>query len=131
MSINLVELFHIQSFSGINWANIANGPWFMLGIFLMLNAFGLFFRARTAWAVSIVLLLITLVFTMHFYPNLNFSISLCLATLVGLLLLGKDFNRSSATAGGFLPLSVLPCCCFIPPTAHSILAMGSTQPLII
>lgn len=100
MSINLVELFHIQSFSGINWANIANGPWFMLGIFLMLNAFGLFFRARTAWAVSIVLLLITLVFTMHFYPNLSFSISLCLATLIGLLLLGKDFNRSSATAGG-------------------------------
>ncbi len=100
MSINLVELFHIQSFSGINWANIANGPWFMLGIFLMLNAFGLLYRARTAWAVSIVLLLITLVYTMHFYPNLSFSISLCLATLIGLLLLGKDFNRSSATAGG-------------------------------
>ncbi|MEC4727520.1 voltage-gated potassium channel protein [Shewanella sp. D64] len=100
MSINLIELFHIQSFSGIDWASIANGPWFMLGMFLMLNAFGLLFRARIAWAVSIILLLITLVFTMHFYPHLSFSISFCVITLIGLLALGKDFNHSSATAGG-------------------------------
>lgn len=110
MSVNLLSLFHIDSFTDMNWASMANGPWFLLGLFLMLNAFGLLFRARIAWAVSIVLLLITLVFTWHFYPQMTHSITLCLTTLLILLLLSKDFNRSSATAGGifaFISFTVL------------------------
>ncbi|WP_243641825.1 voltage-gated potassium channel protein [Vibrio sinensis] len=109
-SSNLLGLFHIHNFSSINWANIANGPWFLLGIFLMLNAFGLLFRARIAWAVSIILLLISLVFTWHFFPELTHSLIWSVATLISLLLLGKDFDRSSATAGGifaFISFTVL------------------------
>ncbi|MGF1724890.1 voltage-gated potassium channel protein [Photobacterium nomapromontoriensis] len=109
-SFNLIGLFHIDNYSSMNWANIANGPWFLLGVFLTLNAFGLLFRARIAWAVSIVLLLITFVFTWHFFPDLTHSLILCVATLTSLLLLGKDFDRSSATAGGifaFISFTVL------------------------
>lgn len=109
-SFNLIELFRVENYSTISWANIANGPWFLLGIFLMLNAFGLLFRARIAWAVSIVLLLITFVFTGRFFPELTHSLILCSVTLVSLLLLGRDFDRSSATAGGifaFISFTVL------------------------
>lgn len=109
-SLNLIELFRIDNFASIDWANIANGPWFLLGVFLMLNAFGLLFRARIAWAVSIVLLSISLVFTWHFFPQLTHSLILGIATLISLLLLGRDFDRSSATAGGifaFISFTVL------------------------
>lgn len=90
--------------------DIANGPWFLLGVFLMFNAFGLLYRARISWAVSIVLLLITLVFTWHLFPELTHKLILGIATLISLLLLGKDFDRSSATAGGifaFISFTVL------------------------
>ncbi|MFA0414418.1 voltage-gated potassium channel protein [Vibrio renipiscarius] len=109
-SLNLIDLFRIDSFSSVDWASIANGPWFLLGIFLMLNAFGLLYRARIAWAVSIVLLLITLVFTWHFFPEFTHNLTLCLVTLICLFLLGKDFHHSSATAGGifaFISFTVL------------------------
>lgn len=109
-SLNLIGLFQVKSFASINWANIANGPWFLLGIFLMINAFGLLFRARIAWAVSIVLLSISLVFTWHFFPELTHSLTLGIVTLISLLLLGKDFHHSSATAGGifaFISFTVL------------------------
>ena len=100
MSTDLTSLFHINSFSGLDWNELANGPWFMLGAFLMLNSAGLFFRAKLAWAVSIVLLIITLIFTFHFHPNQHFSIYLCFISLTALMFFGKDFDRSSATAGG-------------------------------
>ncbi|MGI2260677.1 voltage-gated potassium channel protein [Shewanella sp. GXUN23E] len=99
---NLIALFHIKSFSNIDWASAANGPWLLLGIFLMLNAIGLLYRARIAWAVSIMLLLIILAFTWHFYPDLTVHLNLCGAALVLLLLLSQDFNCSSATAGGIV-----------------------------
>lgn len=100
MSTSLTSLFQINSFTGLDWSDLANGPWFMLGVFLVLNSVGLFFRARLAWAVSIVLLLITLIFTFHFYPYQSVSIYLCIASLIALVIFGKDFDRSSATAGG-------------------------------
>ncbi|MGL4601230.1 MAG: voltage-gated potassium channel protein, partial [Plesiomonas sp.] len=74
LPISLFDIFKINSVSGIDFSLLANAPWFMLGIFLVLNFFGLLFRARLAWAMSIVLLLITLIYTMHFYPYLKFSI---------------------------------------------------------
>lgn len=101
-TVDLIELFHIKSFTNIDWSTIANGPWFLLGLFLMLNAVGLLYRARIAWAVSIVLMLIILAFTWHFYPELTVHLNLCGGTLLLLLLLGKDFNCSSATAGGIV-----------------------------
>nr|WP_283106419.1 voltage-gated potassium channel protein [Shewanella submarina] len=107
---SLIELFHIKSFTTIDWSTVANGPWFLLGLFLMLNAIGLLYRARIAWAVSIVLLAIIVAFTWHFYPELKIHLSLCGGTLLLLFLFSADFNRSSAAAGGivaFISFAVL------------------------
>lgn len=100
MPVSLLKFFQVHHLVDIDWADIADGPWFLLGIFLMLNALGMLFRARIAWAVSVFLLLITLLFTMHFYPLLRTRILFCAVTLIGVLLLGREFHRSSATAGG-------------------------------
>lgn len=100
MPVNLLDLFRVNNLVGVDWADVADGPWFLLGVFLMLNALGMLFRARIAWAVSVFLLIITLAFTVHFYPQLRTRTLFCALTFVGILLLGKDFNRSSATAGG-------------------------------
>ncbi|MGL5006591.1 MAG: voltage-gated potassium channel protein [Plesiomonas sp.] len=104
LPISLFDIFKINSVSGIDFSLLANAPWFMLGIFLVLNFFGLLFRARLAWAMSIVLLLITLVYTIHFYPYLKFSICFCAISMLILILLKKDFESSSSTAGGIFAL---------------------------
>lgn len=104
MPVNLLDLFQINNLVDVDWADVADGPWFLLGVFLMLNALGMLFRARIAWAVSVFLLIITLAFTMHFYPLLRSRTLFCAVTLVGVLFLGKDFNRSSATAGGIFAI---------------------------
>ncbi|WP_257264136.1 voltage-gated potassium channel protein [Endozoicomonas sp. ONNA2] len=104
MPVNLLDLFHINNLVDIEWAEVADGPWFLLGVFLMLNALGMLYRARIAWAVSVFLLIITLTFTMHFYPMLWTKSLFCGATLVGILLLGRDFSHSSATAGGIFAI---------------------------
>lgn len=99
MSVNLLDIFHIHAFSGLNLSLLANAPLFMLGVFLVLNSLGLLFRAKLAWAISIILLLITLIYTIHFYPYLKFSIGFCIFSILVLVLLRKDFSHSSATAG--------------------------------
>lgn len=99
LPVNLLDIFHIQTFSDRDLSLLANAPLFMLGVFLVLNAFGLLFRAKLAWAITLILLLITFIYTLHFYPQLKFSIGFCLFTLVVLLLLRKDFSHSSAAAG--------------------------------
>ncbi|MGL6002289.1 MAG: voltage-gated potassium channel protein [Plesiomonas sp.] len=104
LPISLFDIFKINSVSGIDFSLLANAPWFMLGIFLVLNFVGLLFRARLAWAMSIVLLLITLVYTIHFYPYLKFSIFFCAISMLILILLKKDFESSSSTAGGIFAL---------------------------
>ncbi|WP_407332818.1 voltage-gated potassium channel protein [Enterovibrio sp. 27052020O] len=103
-SANVLDVFNIKSFTGINWSDVANGPWFLLGIFLMLNAFGLLFRARIAWAVSLILLLIVLAFTWHFFPHIGKHFYWSAGALVLLMVCSKDFNHSSATAGGIAAL---------------------------
>ncbi len=99
MSVNLLDIFHIKAFSELDLSLLANAPLFMLGVFLVLNSIGLLFRAKLAWAISIILLLIALIYTLHFYPWLKFSIGFCIFTLVFLLILRKDFSHSSAAAG--------------------------------
>ncbi|STH73374.1 voltage-gated potassium channel [Escherichia coli] len=99
---------------------LANAPLFMLGVFLVLNSIGLLFRAKLAWAISIILLLIALIYTLHFYPWLKFSIGFCIFTLVFLLILRKDFSHSSAAAGQFLHLLVSRHYCFTQPTVRFI-----------
>lgn len=74
MSVNLLDIFHIKAFSELDLSLLANAPLFMLGVFLVLNSIGLLFRAKLAWAISIILLLIALIYTLHFYPWLKFSI---------------------------------------------------------
>ncbi len=103
-SSNIIELLHIANFSEASITALTNAPWFMLGVFLVLNSIGLVFRARIAWVMSLVLLVTTLLFTFHFIPDQQHSINLCIFTLGLLLLLRKDFTRSSATAGGIFSL---------------------------
>ncbi|MGL4474576.1 MAG: voltage-gated potassium channel protein [Shewanella sp.] len=103
-SSNIIELLHIANFSEASITALTNAPWFMLGVFLVLNSVGLVFRARIAWVMSLVLLVTTLLFTFHFIPDQQHSINLCIFTLGLLLLLRKDFTRSSATAGGIFSL---------------------------
>lgn len=69
MSVNLLDIFHIKAFSELDLSLLANAPLFMLGVFLVLNSIGLLFRAKLAWAISIILLLIALIYTLHFYPR--------------------------------------------------------------
>ncbi len=75
MSVNLLDIFHIKAFSELDLSLLANAPLFMLGVFLVLNSIGLLFRAKLAWAISIILLLIALIYTLHFLSHwLKFSI---------------------------------------------------------
>ncbi|USE37398.1 ion channel [Endozoicomonas sp. SCSIO W0465] len=104
MPVDLLDLFQINNLVDMDWSDVADGPWFLLSVFLMLNALGMLFRARIAWALSVFLLIITLAFTMHFYPLLRTRILFCALTLFGILLLGRDFNRSSATAGSIFAI---------------------------
>lgn len=120
MSVNLLDIFHIKAFSELDLSLLANAPLFMLGVFLVLNSIGLLFRAKLAWAISIILLLIALIYTLHFYPWLKFSIGFCIFTLVFLLILRKDFSHSSAAAGQFSHLLVSRRYCFTPPTVRFI-----------
>lgn len=69
MSVNLLDIFHIKAFSELDLSLLANAPLFMLGVFLVLNSIGLLFRAKLVWAISIILLLIALIYTLHFYPG--------------------------------------------------------------
>ncbi len=69
MSVNLLDIFHIKAFSELDLSLLANAPLFMLGVFLVLNSIGLLFRAKLAWAISIILLLIALIYTLHFIPG--------------------------------------------------------------
>nr|WP_244275950.1 voltage-gated potassium channel protein [Enterovibrio norvegicus] len=108
--IDLIELFNIKSFTNINWADAVNGPWLLLGVFLMFNAIGLLYRARIAWAVSIILLAIVFTFTWHFFPQLTRHLYWSGGAILLLMVMGKDFNHSSATAGGiasFISFAVL------------------------
>lgn len=120
MSVNLLDIFHIKAFSELDLSLLANAPLFMLGVFLVLNSIGLLFRAKLAWAISIILLLIALIYTLHFYPWLKFSIGFCIFTLVFLLILRKDFSHSSAAAGTILHLLVSRHYCFTQPTVRFI-----------
>ncbi|MHA7000307.1 voltage-gated potassium channel protein [Aeromonas schubertii] len=99
MPVDLQDIFHLRTLTGLDLSLLINGPWFMLGVFLVLSTLGLLFRARLAWALSLVLLLITLIYMLRFYPSLHPNAALCLTTMASLLLLRRDFNRSSATAG--------------------------------
>ena len=60
MSVSLLDIFHIHAYTGLDLSLLANAPLFMLGVFLVLNSIGLLFRAKLAWAISLILLLITL-----------------------------------------------------------------------
>ncbi|MGS0676082.1 voltage-gated potassium channel protein [Shewanella sp. 0m-4] len=102
MSDQLFNPQQISHLADINFTVLTNAPWFMLGVFLLLNSIGLLFRARVAWVMSLVLLLTTLVFTLHYYSHLQFNIAFCCFSIILLLLLSRDFNRSSATAAGIV-----------------------------
>ncbi|CAM3714161.1 voltage-gated potassium channel protein [Parendozoicomonas haliclonae] len=100
MPATLSDLFSVHDLSDVSWFDISGGPWFLLGILLVLNSVGLLYRSRLAWAVSLVILLITLAFTLNFYPDLHGRAGFTAMTLLILLLLKGEFTRSSATAGG-------------------------------
>ncbi len=88
----------INDILALNWSDVASGPWFLLGMFLMLNALGMLFRARIAWAVGVFLLAIALAYTINYHPEPHVRAVFCAVTLAGVTLLGKDFDRYSATA---------------------------------
>ena len=98
VSLSLSGGIEINNALALDWSDIASGPWFLLGLFLMLNALGMLFRARIAWAVAVFLLVIALLYTIHYHPEPHVRGVFCVVTLVAIMLLGKDFNRSSATA---------------------------------
>ncbi|MGS0683329.1 voltage-gated potassium channel protein [Shewanella sp. 125m-7] len=102
MSDQIFSAPQLSHLTDINLTMLTNAPWFMLGVFLLLNSIGLLFRARIAWVMSLVLLLTTLVFTLHYYPHLQLNIIFCCLSIILLLLLSRDFNRSSATAAGIV-----------------------------
>lgn len=83
-------------------------PRFMLGIGLLLIAFGLLLRARVAWAFS--LLLLTAMGMFNFWlSNGSFGLSVyAFVVASGLLVYWKQFNRSSLAASSlFALISVL------------------------
>lgn len=68
MSVNLLDIFHIKAFSELDLSLLANAPLYARRL-SCLNSIGLLFRAKLAWAISIILLLIALIYTLHFYPG--------------------------------------------------------------
>ncbi len=104
MSDDILHVLYISNFSNIDFVALTNAPWFMLGFFLLINSIGLFFRARIAWIMSLVLLLTTLLFTVHYYSEQYLNMLVPIITVGVLLLFSKDFYRSSATAGGIVAI---------------------------
>ncbi len=109
----LSSLFDVQNIVALHISHLVSGPWLLLGSLLIINSFGLLYRARLAWAVSVVLLLITFAFTMQFYPHLQGRAIGIVVTLL-LLVIGKqEFIRSSATAGSiFAVISFIVLLCY-------------------
>ncbi|GIU35793.1 voltage-gated potassium channel [Shewanella schlegeliana] len=104
MSAQVFSPQQLSHLADIDFTVLTNAPWFMLGAFLLLNSIGLLFRARIAWVMSLVLLLTTLVFTVHYYSNLLLNIVFCSFSIILLLFQSRDFNRSSATAAGIVSI---------------------------
>lgn len=104
VSFSLSTGIEISNTLALDWSDIASGPWFLLGLFLMLNALGMMFRARVAWAVAVFLLVVALLYTIHYHPQPHARGIFCVATLAAVMLLGRDFNRSSATADGIFAI---------------------------
>jgi len=102
MSDDIFYALYISNFSNIDFVALTNAPWFMLGFFLLINSIGLFFRARIAWIMSLVLLLTILLFTVHYYSTQYLNMLFPAITICVLLLFSKDFYRSSATAGSIV-----------------------------
>lgn len=84
MSVNLLDIFPYQSIFRVGSLLAGKRPIYARRL-SCLNSIGLLFRAKLAWAISIILLLIALIYT-HFYPWLKFSIGFCIFTLVFLLI---------------------------------------------
>ncbi len=97
--IDVWRLFNPQNYADINLTFFANAPYFMLGVFLALCVIGLFFRAKVAWVISLLLLVIASIYTWHYHGQWTPTLMVSLVTLVVLVWWRNDFQRSSVTAG--------------------------------
>ncbi|MGR5352693.1 voltage-gated potassium channel protein [Vibrio sp. DNB22_19_2] len=95
-------IFLIDDISKLNFETIKNLPWLLLGVFQLLNCIGLFFKARAAWAMSCILLIVYLIFTAQYFPNLTVNFSLGVLTLFVMFFLRKHFHHSSTAAGSIV-----------------------------
>ncbi|WP_333602552.1 voltage-gated potassium channel protein [Atlantibacter hermannii] len=98
----------MQSFStwkeALSVLGLLEIPQFVLGLGLILMAFGLLLRARTAWAFSLLLLMAVSIFNL-LSPQGTPGLSLGALVLI-LLLTGywRQFDRASLAAGGLFAL---------------------------
>ncbi|WP_039981950.1 voltage-gated potassium channel protein [Vibrio sagamiensis] len=95
-------IYLVNNISTVDFEAVKNLPWFLLGVFQLLNCIGLFFKARVAWGMSCILLVVYLVFTAQYFPSLHINFYLGLATLAFMVIFRKSFHHSSATAGSIV-----------------------------
>ena len=106
LPFSLQQLFEVTNYTAINFTFLTNAPYFMLGVFLGICGLGLLFRAKLAWILGVLLMMIA-----SFYGWLNhdgawvLGVYLPLITLCFLILIKGDFNRSTVAAGTVFALS--------------------------
>lgn len=104
LPIDLFTLFNVRDYEQINTSFLTNAPYFMLGVFIVMSSFGLFFRARISWMISFTLMLINIFYTAHIHPQQTHNIHYGIASLVLLFMVRKYFSKSSVAAGSIFAL---------------------------
>ncbi|MCD9512705.1 voltage-gated potassium channel protein [Photobacterium phosphoreum] len=104
LPIDLYTLFNVRNYEQINASFLTNAPYFMLGVFIVMSSFGLFFRARISWMISFTLMLINIFYTAHIHPQQTHNIHYGIASLVLLFMVRKYFSKSSVAAGSIFAL---------------------------
>ncbi len=104
LPIDLFSLFNVRNYEQINASFLINAPYFMLGVFIVMSSFGLFFRARISWMISFTLMLINIFYTAHIHPQQTHNIHYGVASLILLFIVRKYFSKSSVAAGSIFAL---------------------------
>lgn len=101
---SLHSLFDVDSTAIQQVAQVADGPWLLLSICLMLNGVALLFRARVAWIIGLLLMTVALIATTQFYDARQPIVVFRAFTLLALFVCYKQFRTASAAAGGIFSI---------------------------
>lgn len=106
LPFSLRQLFEVTNYTAMNFVFLTNAPYFMLGVFLALCGLGLLFRAKLAWILGVILMMIATGYGwVNFHEQWVLAFYFPLFSLCFLILIKGDYYRSTVAAGSVFALS--------------------------